>query len=191
MQPPAPSARLPTSRRSRGRAVGTAGRRAPLAAGLILAACTAPAPPPAPPPAPVVATTDPGLSTRGTSTLSIRTQAPGLFGPAEVEGIACTLEARGFRATFTSPATIGVPNLGTRQPEAALTCTQGALTRSLMLPPVNLTRVEELNRRLDRQSRNNDFLGIGLIATAMVGGLRRDQTGDVWGYADTTLILGP
>ena len=157
-----------------------------LAAVLLLAACATPAPPP---PAPVAATTDRGLAARGTSSLTIRTQAPGLFGPTDAPGIPCTLQAPGFRAAFTTPATVAVPNLGPRQPEAVLTCTRDTRSQSLTLAPVNLTRSGELDRTLDAQSRSRDFLGIGLIATAMVGGLRRDQAGDVWGYADTILTF--
>jgi hypothetical protein len=156
------------------------------AAALVLTACAAPAPPP---PAPVTATTVRGLATRGTSDLTIRTQARGVFGAAEAPGIPCTLQAPGFRAAFTTPATVAVPNLGPRQPEAVLTCIRDTRSQSLTLPPVNLTRAAEQSGALDRQSRNRDFLGIGLIATAMVGGLRQDQSGDVWGYADTTLTF--
>lgn len=158
----------------------------PLCAALALAACAAPAPPP---PAPVIATTDRGLAARGTSSLSIRTQAQGVFGPTEAPGAVCTLQAPGFRAAFTTPATVEVPNLGPRQPEAVLSCSRDARSQSLTLPPVNLTRAADLNRRLDAQSRNRDLMGIGLIATAMVSGLRQDQSADVWGYADTILTF--
>lgn len=154
---------------------------------LALAACAAPAPQA---PAPVVATADRGLAARGTTSLAVRSQAPGLFGLAEVAGAACTLAAPGFRATFTTPATVEVPDLGARQPEAELTCTQGARSQSLRLAPVNLTAAAEQARAIEGQSRNRDFLGIGMIATAMVGGLRRDRPGDAWGYRDATVIFG-
>lgn len=151
-----------------------------------LAACAAPAPRT---PAPVVAAADRGLAARGTTSLAVRTQAPRVFGPAEVAGVACTLAAPGFRAAFTAPATVEVPNLGARQPEAVLTCIRGARTQSLTLAPANLTRAAEQVRAIEGQSRRPDFLGIGLITTAMVGGLRRDRPTDVWGYPDATLVF--
>lgn len=159
-------------------------RLLPLAAVLTLAACAAPELPAL---SSVTATTDRGLAARGTSSFTVSTRAPGVFGPAEVAGIPCTLEAPGFRAAFTTPATVAVPNLGARQPEAMLTCTRGNATQSLTLAPVNLTRAAETNRRLQAQSGSRDLPGLSLIATAMVAGLRADRTGDVWGYADTTL----
>lgn len=166
-----------------------AGRRLPPLIGALigaLAGCAAPVPPPSP----VVATLQPGVTARSTSSVTIRTQVPGLGGPAEVAGIACTLQARAFRASFTTPATLTVPDLGARQPPADLTCTRDGATRSLRLEPVNLTRSAELQRRAD--GLRNDVGGLGMIAVALVSGLRQDRATDRWGYRDATLLLdGP
>lgn len=163
-------------------------RGAPFFVALALAACAGPV---SPPPAPVLATVDRGLSARGSSSFILRTEAPGIFGPVEVAGIPCTLQAPGFRARFTSPAELRVPELGRRQPEARVTCTRDGRSQSLTLEPVNLTRAAEQSRAMaEHRSDGRDFLGLGLVTTAIIGGLRLSRPSDVWGYRNATISFG-
>ena len=163
-------------------------RGAPFFGALALAACAAPV---SAPPAPVVATADRGLAARGTSSFVLRTEAPGIFGMVEVAGIPCTLQAPGFRARFISPAEVSLPELGTHQPEARVTCTRDGRSQSLPLEPVNLTRAAEQSRAMaEHQSDGRDFLGLGLVTTAIIGGLRLTRPSDIWGYRDATISFG-
>jgi hypothetical protein len=82
-----------------------------------------------------------------------------------------------------------VPDLGHRLPQARLTCTHGAQTRTLTRPKVNLTRAAEPSAAPDRPSGNRDVLGIRLIATAIAGGLRAGQAGDRGGHADAVVLF--
>ena len=163
-------------------------RGAPVLAALALAACAGPV---HAPPAAVVATADRGLAARGSSSFVLRTEAPGLLRPVAQAGIPCRLQARGFHASFTSPAEITVPNLGRRQPEATVTCTHGGRRQSLALEPVNLTRAEEQSRAMaENQADSPGFPGLGLVTAAIVGGLRPSRPSDVWGYRNATLTFG-
>jgi len=157
---------------------------------LALAGCAAPAPV-AESAVPYTATR--ALQARGETEVTIHAAHRVLGATRALSGIPCLLEADGFRAEFSAPARVRVPDLQDRTPPARVTCTRGTETARATLAAYNLTTATAHRDSRQRMAGTRDFGGLGAITAALVTELRlsgRDPGRDVWTYPDTTVTFG-
>lgn len=114
---------------------------------------------------------------RGQNTVAVRTfgQASDSGGRTELSGVACSLDSGVYKATFTTPANIIVPDYGPSSPALFVRCTAEDRSGSVTANAVNLTA----------QQRSASAAGAGLLGAIIIGAVNeanRDNLNDDFGY---------
>lgn len=113
---------------------------------------------------------------RGQNTVQIRTHGQlndGGFG--EISGVPCLLDSGVYKATFTTPANLIVPDYGPNSPAVFVRCTRDATSGSVTANAVNMTA----------QQRSASAAGTGLLGAIIIGAVNeanRDNLNDDFGY---------
>lgn len=113
---------------------------------------------------------------RGQNTVQIRTNgqlSDGGFG--EISGVPCILDSGIYKATFTTPANLIVPDYGPNSPALFVRCTTDTTSGSVTASIVNMTA----------QQRNASAAGTGLLGAIIIGAVNeanRDNLNDDFGY---------
>jgi hypothetical protein len=120
---------------------------------------------------------------RGQNTVQIRTNGQlndGGFG--EISGVPCLLDSGVYKATFTTPANLIVPDYGPNSPALFVRCTTDTTSGSVTAGVVNMTA----------QQRNASAAGTGLLGAIIIGAVNeanRDNLNDDFGYNPVTVQL--
>ena len=112
---------------------------------------------------------------RGQNTVQIRTFGQSENGRGEMSGVACLLDSGVYKATFTTPANLIVPNYGPNSPALFVRCTTDTQSGSVTSSVVNMTA----------QQRNASAAGTGLLGAIIIGAVNeanRDNLNDEFGY---------
>ena len=126
---------------------------------------------------------NPVLAFRGQNTVQIRTNGQlndGGFG--EISGVSCILDSGVYKATFTTPANLIVPDYGPNSPAVFVRCTTDTTSGSVTAGVVNMTA----------QQRNASAAGTGLLGAIIIGAVNeanRDNLNDDFGYNPVTVQL--
>lgn len=120
---------------------------------------------------------------RGQNTVQIRTQGKlndGGFG--EISGVPCILDSGVYKAAFTTPANLIVPDYGPNSPALFVRCTTDTTSGSITANVLNLTA----------QQRNASAAGTGLLGAIIIGAVNeanRDNLNDDFGYNPISVQL--
>lgn len=113
---------------------------------------------------------------RGQNTVQIRTNGElSDGGRGEISGVPCTLDSGVYKATFTTPANLIVPDYGPNSPALFVRCTTETTSGSVTASVVNMTA----------QQRNASAAGTGLLGAIIIGAVNeanRDNLNDDFGY---------
>ena len=126
---------------------------------------------------------NPVPSFRGQNTVQVRTNGKlsgGGFG--EIPGVQCPLDSGVYKATFTTPANLIVPNYGPNSPALFIRCMTPTTSGSVTASSVNMTA----------QERNNSSVGTGLLGAIIIGAVNeanRDNLNDDFGYNPIVVSL--
>jgi hypothetical protein len=113
---------------------------------------------------------------RGQNTVQIRAldQSNG-GGSSELVGVLCTLDSGIYKAQFTTPANLIVPDYGPNSPAIFVRCTTASTSGSVTSSVVNMTA----------QQRSSSAAGTGLLGAIVIGAVNeanRDNLNDDFGY---------
>lgn len=113
---------------------------------------------------------------RGQNTVQIRTWGPlSEGGRGEISGVQCSLDSGIYKAVFTTPANLIVPDYGPNSPALFVRCTTPDTSGSITSSVVNMTA----------QQRNASAAGTGLLGAIVIGAVNeanRDNLNDDFGY---------
>jgi hypothetical protein len=113
---------------------------------------------------------------RGQNTVQIRTwgESEG-SARSELTGVPCNLDSGVYKAQFTTPANVIVPNYGPSSPALFVRCTTESQSGSVTATVVNMTA----------QQRSQSAAGTGLLGAIIIGAVNeanRDNLNDEFGY---------
>ncbi|WP_298498124.1 hypothetical protein [uncultured Maritimibacter sp.] len=138
--------------------------------------------------APVQYTATKPLYERGTSSFTVRVVNGSGRMSREMSGIPCTFSGDGFQSSFTAPAVVISPNLGTKTPVASVSCSFEGNTQTRPLQPINKT----LQQIAGSVSTGSTVGAVGTVvggAVAAVQSVTRKEDNDVYGYPDVEIVF--
>ena len=113
---------------------------------------------------------------RGQNTVQVRTFGPlADGGRGEISGVQCQLDSGVYKAAFTTPANVVVPDYGPNSPALFVRCTTPSTSGSVTSSVVNMTA----------QQRNASAAGTGILGAIIIGAVNeanRDNLNDDFGY---------
>ncbi|WP_322894659.1 MULTISPECIES: hypothetical protein [unclassified Yoonia] len=113
---------------------------------------------------------------RGQNTVSVRTWGDNEgSGRTELTGVPCTLDSGVYKAQFTTPANVIVPNYGPNSPALFVRCTTATQSGSVTANVLNMTA----------QQRSQSAAGTGLLGAIIIGAVNeanRDNLNDEFNY---------
>lgn len=120
---------------------------------------------------------------RGQNTVQVRTwgDTEG-SGRTELSGVSCNLDSGVYRAQFTTPANVIVPDYGPSSPALFVRCTTATQSGSVTASVVNMTA----------QQRSQSAAGTGLLGAIIIGAVNeanRDNLNDDFGYNPITVQM--
>jgi hypothetical protein len=120
---------------------------------------------------------------RGQNTVQIRSNGQlSDGGRGEISGVPCTLDSGVYKAAFTTPANLVVPDYGPNSPALFVRCITDTTSGSVTASVVNMTA----------QQRNASAAGTGLLGAIIIGAVNeanRDNLNDDFGYNAVTVQL--
>lgn len=117
----------------------------------------------------------------GYSTVTVRSQETNADGRmVEFRGAECEMQGSGFRASFTTPAVVNMPDAQSQTRPVTVTCRSGNRSVSTVAHPYNFDS--------ERNLAAGEGAGLlGILVISVVDGMR-DQTHDSFAYED--IIVG-